>query len=72
MTANPNIGHFCDPEKDHLKDEKYTMAQGFPFTEHSWPKHESCSGKVIINSGLYNEQIVDCECSCHNHKEMKK
>ena len=35
-----------------------------------WPRHESCSGKEIINFGLQNEQVVDCECSCH--KEKKK
>jgi hypothetical protein len=47
-----NLGHFCDPEKNHYEAK-------------SWPRHESCSGKAIINFALEDEQIVDCECQCH-------
>jgi hypothetical protein len=52
----PNIGHFCDPERNHHKVD-------------DWPWHDACRGKEIINFGLGNEQVVNCECPCHNNKE---
>jgi hypothetical protein len=47
-----NLNHFCDPEKNHYQQEE-------------WPNHKACSGDEIINYGTKNQQMVKCECGCH-------
>ena len=65
MTAN--LGHFCDPERNHFKGVAAIDMQGkrYPNEADNWPRHESCSGLEIIHFGASDEEIVPCECPCH-------
>ena len=51
MTAN--LGHFCDPERNHFKGVAAIDMQGkrYPNEADNWPRHESCSGLEIIHFG---------------------
>jgi hypothetical protein len=69
-----NLGHFCDPERNHIEGKQLVInafTMRYEYYEHKHPVHSACKGMEVVDFAKPTENYLPCECHCHKSCYLK-